>query len=169
MAIPGYPPNTTYRTIIWNEYEVFMCAAQAGCTKGLGWRAHWFGRVDRAGTIHWKQADRRASRRGMRVLMKLMAMVIHREWWTEPKWRQLYLTNVWATKEVRTRFHYMVRARWSYEDRKLALRLARTAGIRKTGSLRWSHRGFYKWVLDAGLLQHNEVQSLHQEGDPPVV
>jgi len=84
--------------------------------------------------------------------MKLMALVINRAYWTEPKWKQLYLVNVWATKEVRKTYHYQVKASWSLTDRKEALRLARRAGPAKTGSLRWKHRGFYVWLLDAGLV-----------------
>jgi len=163
--IPGHPPNTTYRTIALEDYGVFMCGAQEGCPNKLGWIAHHYGRVDRAGTIHWRQADKRASRRGMRNFEKLMALVLHREWWTEPKWKKLYLVNVWASKEVGARYHYRVRAKWSYQDRKTALALARRSGRKRTGSLRRKHRGFYKWVLDAGLLKPPEVQSPSQEGD----
>lgn len=167
--IPGHAKNTTYRTLALETYGVLMCASSEGCRKKLGWRAHQYGRVDRIGYIHWKQADARASRRGMRNMMKMMALVLNRSYEEEPRWKRIYLTNVWATKQIRLKYHYQVKASWSLTDRKEALRLARRAGPAKTGSLRWKHRGFYKWLLDAGLVGAKAVPFPSQVGDPSEV
>lgn len=147
--IPGHPTHTTYRTIALTDYGVAMCGAQAGCPKGLGYRAHRDGKVDRAGTIHWREADTRASRRGMRNFLKLMGMAHNREWWAEPVWKRLYLSNVWAYKEAWHNYHYRIKAEWSFKDRQKAALLAyRSPKIR---SLRYQHRNFYAWLLVAGV------------------
>lgn len=100
----------------------------------------------------------------MRNLMKLMALVERRDFWNEPKWKQLYLTNVWATLAIRNRYHYRIKRRWSMADRKLALKLYQAA---PQGSLRHQHRGVYKWLLDAGLVGNTPVRSLQREGVSP--
>lgn len=164
--IPGHPTNTTYRTIAQKDFGVFMCAAQEGCPKGLGWRAHWYGRVDRVGWIHWKQADKRATRKGMRHFMKLMGMAHNRAWWTLPVWQRLYLTNAWATNQTRKRYHFRIPSRWSVRDRREAARLAFRAK-RKNGSYRWNYHNFYVWALNAGLSPDTGVQSPVQEGVQP--
>jgi hypothetical protein len=152
MPIPGHPTKTSYRTIALEDFGVTMCGSQtecAGSKRAQGWRAHWYGRVDRSGTIHWRQADKRATKRGMRNLMKLLALVFHREWWTEPRWRKLYLVNIWAYREIEKRYHYLVWAKWSYTDRLQSFEWARTANKRR--SIRRADRNVYAWWLRAGV------------------
>lgn len=151
MAIPGYPRNTSFRTLAWDKFAVNMCGSHIGCPKELSKLAHIRGRVDRAGTIHWDRADKRANKRGVRNMMKLMALVMNRDYWTEPRWRRLYLVNVWAYKHARSNFHFLVRKEWSYQDRLKAYHWSQIAH-KKPGSLRWKHRNFYKWLLDVGII-----------------
>lgn len=157
--IPGHPPKTTYRTIAQKDWGVPMCASADGCPKAMGWRAHWYGRPDRHGMIHWKQADARATRRGMRQFLKMMALNTHREWWTEPVWMRLYLTNVWAYRTLYSKYHYRMRVSWSISDRKEALRLARRSP--KIHDLRHQYRNFYVWTVTS---INREVQSSSQKG-----
>lgn len=161
-AIPGYPPNTLFRTLAWDKFGVFMCGSHVGCSKGFSKLAHMNGRVDRAGTIHWNHADMRATKRGVRNLMKLMALVMNRSYWDEPRWKRLYLVNVWAFRHTKLNFHFLVRAKWSHKDRVQAYEWARKAR-KKPGSLRWKHRNFYKWLLDGGIVGGKQVNYVNRE------
>lgn len=151
MPLPGFPPNTPMRTLSWDLYGVEMCGSHIGCRKGFGVTAHKKGRVDRAGTIHWDHADMRATRRGVRHLYKLLALAFNRAWWTEPRWRKLYLTNVWAWREAQRTLHFRIRKEWSYQDRKEAYLLV-MGSPRKPRSIRHQERNFYKWLYDAGVV-----------------
>ena len=151
MPLPGYPPNTPMRRLAWEHYGVEMCASHVDCPKKFGRNAHWQGRVDRAGMIHWRKADTRSTRRGVRHLYKLLALVHHREWWTLPRWKKLHLTNVWAFKEVQRTLHIRVRKEWSYQDRKQAYLWVMRSRT-KPSSLRHKDRRFYKWLWDVGVI-----------------
>ena len=139
----------TYRQLAELDFGILMCNGRhETCPRGWGWHSHAFGRVDRAGMIHWKQADARANRRGMRSFMKLVGLCLHREWWTEPNWKRLHLTNVFAYEEIRRRYHYRVKAEWSYQDR---LKAKRFLERNKVTNLRNKDRNAYVWLANAGL------------------
>lgn len=157
-AIPGYPPNTKFRTLAWDKFGVPMCGSYIGCAKGFGRGMHMKGKVDRAGTIHWDRADMRATKRGVRNMMKLMALVMNRSYWAEPRWKRLWLVNVWAYWHTKSTFHFLVRAKWSHADRVKAYEWSKIART-PTGSLRHKHRNFYKWLLDAGVVGNSPVVS----------
>lgn len=165
-AIPGYPPNTKFRTLAWDKFQVLMCGSEVGCSRGFSRLAHIRGKVDRAGTIHWNRADKRATKRGVRNLMKLMALVMNRDYWDEPRWKRLYLVNVWAFYHTKKNFHFLVRARWSYQDRLKAYHWSQIARV-KPGSLRWNHRNFYVWLLHAGIVGSKRVDYVHREVTEP--
>lgn len=158
MAIPGYPRNTTFRTLAWDKFAVFMCGDYVGCPKGLSKLAHIRGRVDRAGTIHWDRADRRANKRGVRNMMKLMALVMNRDYWTEPRWRRLWLVNIWAFKHTKLHFHFQIRKEWSHTDRLKAYAWVQRARGRPS-SLRWQERNFYAWLHRDGIVGYNNKNS----------
>ena len=145
--IPGYPPNTPLYVIAMNTWGVHTCTSHIDCRKELGPSAHIRGVVDRAGTVHWRGANKRATKRGVRNLAKLIAIAYNGQWRNEPRWLRLYLTNVWAYKEIRDRLHYRVRAAWSAADRAEAWRLATSRHHRKI-KLRTDHRNFYSWSTD---------------------
>ncbi len=155
--IPGFPVKTTHRTIAWELYQVPMCGTVEGCPKGLGSFAHRFGRVDRTGLIHWDHADMRATRRGLRVLFKLLALAHHRDYWTQPPWRRLYLTNVWASKEIRKHLHYNVRKEWTLVDRQKAAALLEKSRSRSTFDRHGRDRSLYMWLLRGGYNVHRRV------------
>lgn len=144
--IPGYPPNTSLATVAMNSWGIHTCGSHIGCKKGLGPGTHSRGRVDYAGTIHWTQVEKRATRRGVRNLAKLIALAYNSHWRKEPVWMRLYLTNVWATEQIKAKLHYRVRASWSYSDRVEARQLAS-----RRRRLRTTHRMFYMWLYRAGL------------------
>ena len=146
VVIPGYP-YATYREISAKEFRVLMCGAPLGCPKDFSRFAHTIGKVDRAGTIHWDNADKRATRRGMRTLMNLMALNFNRSYWAEPKWKQLYLVNTWAWKEARKRFHIVIKTEWTLKDR-----IASQAHAKRVkAKIRWSYPNIYRWWQYAGL------------------
>jgi len=96
----------------------------------------------------------------MRHFLKLMGMAHHREWWTEPVWKRIYLSNTWATKEAKQRYHFQIKAAWSLEDRKKAARLAYRSP--KIKSLRWEQRNFYAWLLSEGV--HYSPRGVQPQG-----
>ena len=147
--IPGFPVKTTHRTIAWELYEVPMCGSHVECPKGFGTHAHRFGRVDRTGTIHWDHADRRASRRGLRVLFKMLALAHNRSYWDEPAWKKLYLTNVWASKEIRKKLHYNVRKQWTLTDRQKSVALLEKSRTRPS-DVHVADRNYYMWLRRGG-------------------
>jgi len=140
--IPGFPANTSYRRIADEVWGIPMCASQKGCPKGLGYLAHRHGRTDRTGMVHWTNADKRASRPGCRNLVKLIAMSYNGHWRAEPVWMRLYLTNVWAYKEILTKLHFKVRSSWSRSDKQQTVVLANKKGR----LLHTDYRNFYEWV-----------------------
>lgn len=50
----------------------------------------------RDGRIHWR--ERRLTRPGLRVFLRLVVQVAHPGWAVLPPWRDLYLTNVEITR-----------------------------------------------------------------------
>jgi hypothetical protein len=150
-VIPGHKPKTTYAEIGMQDFGIAVCFDKPSCPKGMSWRAHRLGRVDRAGGIHWLNGSKRASRRGMRRFMKLVAMAYNRDWWTEPRYRQLFLTNIWAYREIGKRYHYRVRSEWSHYDRLQTKDAIERAGYQKTGSIRYTDRNIYAWLERDGI------------------
>ena len=145
--IPGYPPNTSLRTIAEGTWDIPMCSSAIGCKKGWSIYIHKHGRTDNAGTVHWDKADTRATKRGVRNLAKLIAIAYNSKWRAEPVWMRLYLVNVWATEQIKSKLHYRVRASWSAQDRARAKRLA----YRKHRKIRTDHRNFYTWMDRGGV------------------
>lgn len=145
--IPGYPVNTPLSTIAMQSWGIYTCQSHIGCKKGYGPGTHARGRVDNAGTIHWMQVDKRATRRGVRTLVKHIAIAYNGHWRKEPLWLRLHLTNVWARKEIREKLHYNVRLEWTMADR----RQARELVSHKKRRLRTTHRNFYMWLYRGGV------------------
>ena len=55
---------------------------------------------------------------------------------------RLYLTNVWAYKEILHKLHFKVRGSWSRSDKQRARALAN----KRQRRLRTDYRNFYEWV-----------------------
>ena len=91
--------------------------------------------------------NKRATRRGVRNLVKLIAIAYNGHWRKEPVWMRIYLTNVWARKEIREKLHYNVRVGWTMADR----RQARELVSGKKRRLRTTHRNFYMWLHREGV------------------
>jgi hypothetical protein len=148
-AIHGYPPNTKFRTLAMDHYKVAMCGSHEGCEQGIGKLGHKLGRVDRKGNLHWDRADMRASKRGLRHLYKLLALSQYRPYQRMPKWKRLWLTNVWATKEVKRTLHHRIRKDWSRHDAQLIAGLLEKSRTRPDNILE-DEPGLMQWLHNRG-------------------
>jgi hypothetical protein len=79
----------------------------------------------------------------MRRFLVLVGWVLNDHYWERlPKWERLYLSNVWATREARSRFKYQIPAMQSKHDRVKAAGFA----ARSHAKLRTKNFPAYLWV-----------------------
>ncbi len=139
---PHVTRRRTYRQTADDEYGLLMCASHDGCSKKWTQYVHARGRVDGAGVIHFAGADRIPRRPGMRRFLILVGWSLNDTKWERlPYWQRLYTQNVWASKEARGRFHMVIPANDSIDDRNKS----RSAAKRKGVKLRTVHFMAYQW------------------------
>lgn len=120
---------------------LILCQDPSACRAGLSAYAHFQGRRDPHGYIHWGRRGQRVTERGLYAFCKLIAHARHyKEWQDRPAWWVLYAASTQATLIARNEFHVLIRLDATRADRMKVLEAAR--GIK----LRTAYRVVYNWA-----------------------
>ena len=136
------------------SYGLIWCASHLGCPSGLAKYAHHRGRVDTYGQLHWEGFARRGNARGVRTVLMLIGLALHRKWRYEPYWYQLYLLQHWAAKECERRWRRrMINTRLRQDMIKAHMQLIKTKVGRKDMT-----DGCYLWYWRHGFSLSERAQ-----------